>query len=305
MKKTKLKLIVMVLVISIAIMSLGACSFGNSYDNAERYQTGNFTYESSQVNQIEINWTSGKVLIVQTDNATLNVSETATSLNDDQKMRWLIENNKLSIQFCKSKYKGTIDANNKHLTIEIPKSIDLDIDITSSDLSTGDLELSDFELETTSGNVEMGNITSSRDINVESVSGTIKLGNLTASDSVDIDSTSGDIKVGDIVAKSLDIEVTSAKVETGTINSQNTEIDTVSGQCNLNIEKSGATEIKSTSGDITITLVGEDGISLTHKSTSGEMITDLTYTVSNGKKVFKTGTSSVEFKSVSGNLTIN
>ena len=61
---------------------------GHTYADANKYSVGSFSYRSSDVERICLEYISGDVTVVQSTNRTLNVSETEKGLSDDQKMHW-------------------------------------------------------------------------------------------------------------------------------------------------------------------------------------------------------------------------
>ena len=75
---------------------------GYSYPNASKYKVGNFTLEE-EIDQLEINWIAGSVRVEVTEGTQVYAEETKVS-DDDRKMRYLVENGKLTIQYQKSKF---------------------------------------------------------------------------------------------------------------------------------------------------------------------------------------------------------
>ncbi len=95
MKKT-----LFVLVLTALCLTLCACGFtaGGAYPNADKYAVGNFTYDAASVEAVDISWISGCVELVESDGATLNVSEKQDGLTDDQLMRWWLDGTPRRIQ---------------------------------------------------------------------------------------------------------------------------------------------------------------------------------------------------------------
>ena len=65
---------------------------GETYPNAEKYQTGAFTYKAADIKAVEIYWRSRKVEITESDNIEFYVKEslslyTSPSPRDRQKTR--------------------------------------------------------------------------------------------------------------------------------------------------------------------------------------------------------------------------
>ena len=137
----------LILVLGILGISFGknfrGCNFGMgySYPNSSKYKVGNFTLEE-EINQLEINWMAGSVTVEVTEENQVYAKETEVSY-DDQKMRYLVENGKLTIQYQKAKFFSFGSwSKSKDLTVYIPRNMaknmnQIDIETRSEERRVG------------------------------------------------------------------------------------------------------------------------------------------------------------------------
>ena len=83
---------------------------GETYPNAEKYQTGAFTYNTADVKAVEVYWRSGEVEITESDSSELHVKESGGELSEDVAMHYLLDDGVLRIRFCKSGAKIQVNA---------------------------------------------------------------------------------------------------------------------------------------------------------------------------------------------------
>lgn len=223
-----------------------------SYLNESKYSVGNFEYQSSEIDKIEINWIFGDITIVESDNEVLSVSEKESALNTNQQLRYLIEGSTLKIQFWKSKYKGKLSNHKKDLTIEIPKGIKLEIKQVSGNIESVILNLESLDIDIVSGNTRIDTLTAN-DINIDSVSGNINIKSIKSND-IDVDIVSGNVNLGFASAKEVDI-------------------DSVSGDIVLSLNGMGATiDYNSVSGHYrNDKMIGDGGCKIAVNTTSGDL----------------------------------
>ena len=158
--KKRIILVFSVLVIFVA--TLCSCDSINMFSNeykvsqyvdAEKYQTGNFSYLASEVERIDIDWGPRDITIIQSDSDQLKVEETGNIEEDDEKLHYLIENKVLKIQFWKSLKKAVIKKNTKDIVVEIPYNVYLKISSISGDLKADKLVVDFLEYHSTSGDI--------------------------------------------------------------------------------------------------------------------------------------------------------
>ncbi len=285
-----MKKIFAVLIAVVLMLSFSSCGYNNhnkyktnykNYSDKEKYTAGNFEYEASKISEIDLNWVSGSITLVESDSDTLSVYENGTELNEHQKLHWKIENNVLTIHFCESGYVGDFIGENKKLTVELPKNIDVCVSSVSAGVFAETLEQKVVDIDMVSGDVVINKVICP-DISIVGVSGEVELNNVT-SDEVEINVVSGDVKALLASCDRLDIESVSGKIEVTSSNARKMTFNTVSGKVLLTLNNLGATvSTKTTSGDINV-----DGAKVSGKN-----------------YVFGDGAAIVTIKTVSGNMTV-
>lgn len=284
MKKV-FSLIIALALIFAALFSLSSCFYVNSsepnyvnyrkYDNAEKYMAGGFSYSSSGIEKVEIDWVAGEVNATATESDILSVYENGTSLAESEQLHYYSDGKTLIIKYCKSLFRGVIDPEQKSLNIEIPHGVELEITSVSADVFSGKLDMKDIRISNVSGDTTI-TAACADDIDISSVSGDIFVSHAKATDNLEFESVSGDIR--------------NNRAEAGTI-----KAGSVSGDVELGIFDAAAVDIDTTSGDIVLTLIGDIGIDLDFSTTSGKHSAESDY---------KTGTKrcTVKVKTVSGDL---
>ena len=239
------------LVLTALCLTLCACGFtaGGTYPNADKYTVGNFTYDAASVEAVDISWISGRVELIESDGGTLNVTEKQGGLTDDQLMRWWLDGTTLRIQYWKSGYTGTLNSNQKRLTMEIPRDIALTVHVTSGEIIGGNHQLKEANLSATSGEIELGAVNADN-ITVEMTSGGLKAGPLRAAKRIAVKCTSGEIKIDNAMADTVTLQSTSGKIEAGPIDAQEFTAECTSGDIKLEAVKADSAKVKTTSGDI-------------------------------------------------------
>lgn len=291
--KTCNKLFIMLLALSLTAVLLSGCEFhatfgignyvtGESYPNAEAYQTGAFTYEADTVKSVEIYWRSGEVEIVESDSAELSVRESGGELPEDTAMHYLLEDGTLRIRFCESGAKIQVNPNDKHLTIEVPKGINLSIYTTSAPVKADTLEQNSILISAYSGSTELGTV---------------------EAESLVLSSSSGAIHADSIFAQTLECNTISGSVHIGTLAADAIEVDTTSGSVDLGLSAASQVAIRTTSGKTTLRLP-EGGAEIAYTASSGKLHTEMTFERKGDLYVFGNGESKITVDSSSGNLDI-
>ena len=85
-----------------AMMCFTGCSGFNVYSNADKYDYGNRDV-SEQIDELDINWSSGEVSVVRHDLSTISIVETSTDkLDPDEQVHTWVDGKTLRIHFAKS-----------------------------------------------------------------------------------------------------------------------------------------------------------------------------------------------------------
>lgn len=261
---------------------------GGTYANADAYSVGNASI-SETVNELSVNWISGSVRIEAYDGSTVEISESPVS-DDDDRLRYLTENGKLTIQYRKSGFTiGIFKSGKKDLTIRIPQQAaenlkNVNIDVVSAKISATGLAITGHcKISTVSGAVNVEQL-GAQELECDTVSGS-----LTANDiklyELDVDTVSGDCEITGAV-KQADFNSTSGQFRlNSTVMPEKVETDTVSGDVILKIP--------------------EGGFTAEHDSISGDFDCDLPLSSKGGKHIYGDGSAEFSFDSTSGDIKIS
>lgn len=170
-----------VAVCTVVLSLFGGCGYINgaywtdvSYDNEGAYTIGGGEIEES-VSEIEIDWKSTQVDVEYHQGSAIAVQETAyMELEEGLKLRYLVDNGKLTVQFA-TNGRHDIKGLNKKLTVSIPDGVNLTkltINGVDSEINSH-VEVTQLYVNTVAGNVTASNVTGGASIN--SVSGNIDL----------------------------------------------------------------------------------------------------------------------------------
>lgn len=291
--KTCNKLIAMFLVLSLSAVLLSGCGFhasfgignyvtGESYPNSEDYQTGAFTYEAETVKYIEIYWRSGEVEIIESESAELSARESGGELPEEIAMHYLLEDGALKIRFCESGALINVHPNDKRLTIEVPKGIDISIHVTSAAVKADILEQNSILISAHSGNTEIGTA---------------------EAENIDLSSSSGSIRADSISAQTLKCNTSSGSVRIDDLEAETADMDTSSGDVELVLAAASQMDIHTSSGKTSLQLP-EGGAEISYTASSGKLYTDEHYERKGNLYVFGSGESRITVSSSSGNLEI-
>ena len=160
-----------------AMMCFTGCSGFNVYSNADKYDYGNRDV-SEQIDELDINWSSGEVSVVRHDLSTISIVETCTDkLDPDEQVHTWVDGKTLRIHFAKSGEMFFFGSPKKKLEIRVPKDMtfkDVKLDGSScdsrfeavkadhiyADVSSGDVNIIDctaktFDVDTSSGDTKI------------------------------------------------------------------------------------------------------------------------------------------------------
>ncbi len=263
-------------------LGIGDYITGEEYPNAENYQTGAFTYNADVIKAVEVYWRSGEVEITEPDASEFHVRESGGELSEDIAMHYLIDDGVLRIRFCASGAKIQVNATDKHLSLEVPKGIELSVHTTSALVKVDTLEQNDILIAAHSGSTKLGTVTA---------------------ESVDLSSSSGSVDLGIVSAKKLECSTSSGFVTMGDVNSETVEITTSSGSVELALTEVPTAAIHTSSGKVNLALA-KGGAEVLYTSNSGKLFTDRTYERKGDLYVFGSGESKLTVETSSGNLEI-
>ena len=291
---TAAAVLTLILVLGISGVSFGkgfrGCSgfnIGYSYPNADKYKVGNFTLEE-EIDQLEVNWISGNVTVEVTEGNKVYAEETEVS-DEDRKMRYLVENGKLTIQYQKSKLFSFGDwSKSKDLTVYIPKNMADNMRLVDIETVSADVDISGFN---------------SKSMSFETVSGEINMKDLDTK-TLDIEGVSGDVRGNGVWANELNVEVVSGKLDLEGV-FEKADLEAVSGD--LKIASDGIMEkvnADTVSGDIIVYIPEKNSFTAELDSVSGDLNTEFTVSGKKDKIVYGNGDAEFDFETVSGDVWI-
>lgn len=247
---------------------------GYNYDNSSKYLVADGVVSAKNIENIDIDWISGKIKVVEHDGDTIEFYEEGSSnLDEDDKMRYLVEDGNLKIKFKNSRKFmafSLFKSLNKTLILKVPSSIND--------------ELNSFVIDTVSSPVEIENLTSNN-VSIEVVSGKVDLKNI-KSEVLNVETVSGSADISGNI-DFIDFEAVSGKVIMDLENCpKEIKAETVSGSINIYIPEN-------------------DGFTANYDSVSGRLKCDFEVKMSKKEAIYKNGKSNFEFETVSGGININ
>ncbi|MBQ1821380.1 MAG: DUF4097 family beta strand repeat protein [Clostridia bacterium] len=268
-----MKRIVAVLLAGCMFLFAGCtCSGIIRYADADKYTPGGFTYEAEKITAVDVDWSAGGITL-KNGSGTLSVSESGgDSLKEEDRLYWWIDGTTLRIRFCKSGHLSTVKASDKHLTLELPDFVDLDVDIASGKIEAeGMLNLGELNVDTASGGMELQNLFA-KQASIDSASGGLHITNASVTGAFEVDSASGALTVEQISADSVKIDSASGGIVLGIGTVNSVKIDSASGGITIRLqsaERGAQVRIESVSGSVNVKLPNEkDGN--TYRIGSGE-----------------------------------
>ncbi len=188
-----------------------------AYDMADRYSVGDAEIEDT-IKKIEINWVSGNIHVIGEKRDTIAISETANkTLKDELRMRYLVSDQTLTIQFCIS---GKINVNaedfdlNKDLTIYVPEDLELSmlqIGTVSADVEVKGVECEKLLVAGISADTDIRDTIIEESLRIETVSGSLNYccKNKQIPETINMDSVSGNATIKLFKDASVDVKFNS------------------------------------------------------------------------------------------------
>ena len=308
MKNTNLlKLATVICVVALLACALGilfkTVHFGIRYANAEQYTAGGAELTGA-VKNLDIHWTSGAVNVAYHDGDTVLISETAKkAISGDAELRWWLDGDTLRVQYAKSGY-FSFHSPDKVLTVTLPEGLALgnvDIDLTSGDVSVPDLRADAVAIGVTSGDVALKQSGESESVVLSGTSGHIDA-DVEKAGKLSVSVTSGAIRTTFTEADEVDLSITSGDITMTGGSARKARIDTTSGKIGVRLAAFDALKIDATSGDITAALPSTPGYRAEIDTTSGRF--DYAVALSRDGDAYTCGDGSgrVEIHSTSGDV---
>lgn len=240
--KTSVQITIIIIIIFAMLLLLSSCFFVKKgmpssinygeYDDADKYNSGKFSYSPSGIKRVEIDWIAGELSAVVTESDTLSVSENGDSLDENAQLHYYSDGKTLFIKYCASRYKGAIDPEQKKLSIELPRGIELEIVSVSADVYSDELDMKEISISSVSGNTALTSATA-ENIRISTVSGDVHISDARALDELCFESVSGNIKNSLAKARSIESDSVSGDIELVILDAEDIDIDTTSGNVTL------------------------------------------------------------------------
>jgi len=270
--------------------------FSYKFNDASKYSIANEKVSVDDIRKLDIDWVAGNVRIEEYSGDKIEFyEENSSSLKEDDKMRYMIDNGTLKIRFRKSYIGfGIIKSLSKKLVIRIPVSMEdglaeLKLDNVSSSVEIEALIANVVLIDSVSGGVSIKNLISKK-LDIETVSGTVNVS--AEAEFVDAEAVSGD----------LNISISSKSIE-------KVDIESVSGDVSLDLGNSPKIlDVETISGEVNIILPENDGFVARYDSVSGKFRCDFEVSIAKKEAVYKDGKinkSKLDIETVSGDITIN
>lgn len=288
-------------VIMIVGMAFGSLKTGNwnvslggyHYGEEGSYSVGETALETDAVHSIDIDWLSGNIRIVATEENRITVNESETASSDDA-LRWRLHDGELQIKYCKPRRFGKITFA-KDLEICVPSSMlteDIDrtlygieVENVSSQIHVEGLAVRSLDIESVSGNIDL----------LKSEIGTLEIGNVSGTvqieksmiERAELSTVSGNVSLNGTV-RSLELKGVSARLDVYTL------------QCPAELS------CESVSGYVKLVIPEQSGFRVQMDSVSGKLsATDFgILSRGNGTYVCGDGSADFEIETVSGMVEI-
>ncbi len=92
-----------------------------TYENAESYQTGDFSGNADEVQTLAVYWRSGEIKITESEGDSIEIRESGKKSDRGCKMHYYLKDGQLEVRFCASGATIQVKPKEKHLQIEVPK----------------------------------------------------------------------------------------------------------------------------------------------------------------------------------------
>ncbi len=276
--KNMMKFCLVLAIFAFVFTGCNTFSLGSSlyyYENAAAYTEGAASV-NDEIDEIEINWSSGKVNVRYYDGTGIKISESyKEELDEETSLYYRVIGKTLKIQYAKSGYHSAWEFD-KELTVLIPqneeKEYALSLNVVSADVKIEDLRVSEFSLDSVSGKTNASFSNAVEALSLETVSGAVAIC-VPAVGECEIES----------VSAGVELVITKADVE---------------GQA---IERLDA---ESVSGNIMLELPEDTSFTLAFDSISGDIESDFSFKKRGNRYTVGDGTADFDVQTVSGDIGI-
>lgn len=259
-----------------------------SYADSEQYTAGAAEL-SETVEQIDIHWPVGSVTVKPHGENTVSFSEeSASELTEDARLHYWLDGTTLHIQFCQAG-KWRLDEMEKELAVLVPDDLTLaevEVNTLSAQICLDGIQADRLTADTTSGDMRFTGCAVTELVSTGTVSGRLEAELAQPLEEFSGDSTSGTFQISAPAVR-------------------NFSSGSVSGTVSLSVEEAPeALDIQTTSGNVDLVLPEDAAFTLDYDTTSGELSSDLHYTMEGGQYIFGDGTGEYVISAISGDVRI-
>ena len=279
----------------------------NSYADSGLYTSGEREI-SDEIDTLDIQWTSGKVVISQYDGDTVSFKEScAVSLSEKKQVHSMVDRNGLHIRFTKSGERLKGKEKEKKLEVMIPKDMKLnevELNGASCDYLLDGITSSHIATTSASGECSL-NDCSADTVALTGISGSITVNLNNKAESIETNTTSGDIRINADTVKDVTVNTASGDVGMTLRSADSVSVHTVSGELDVAMEKEAdEMRLESTSGEVTLSVPEKSDFTAALHSVSGELDSELSLTKDGSKYICGSGKNSVIISTTSGDIKI-
>ncbi|MBR3016786.1 MAG: DUF4097 family beta strand repeat protein [Clostridia bacterium] len=277
MKKVLRIIIILVSILVVGFLSLVAIYFiqkkplyYTSYENANAYSVGSFSYDAQTIDEVNVTWISGTVQFKQASGNVLNVKEEDGNLAEKQRMRWQLDGRTLRIQYWASNY-GTDKDLNKTLTVEIPDGINLHVEVKKGAIMMGSHHLKHLNAQITStGDVEAEALVIEQECILNDTAGNLHIRSVTAQEAR-VSSKLGETRIDNLdIQGQLEMTSVWGTLKLGTVKAEEVKIEKYE-DVQMGLDSCKAVDIKMTKGNINLTLKRDLGATVDFSTGSGKL----------------------------------
>ncbi len=281
--KRALSLLLAVVLLAVSVTVLIGCRYsfvtGDAYDD-DGYNVGSKTY-AEQITAVEVVWKCGQ-LVVENGEQTA-VSESAEELQEEQRVRSVVKDGVLCVQFWKSAYASSVNPSDKSVTVVVPSGVSVKITSTSGEIRCEDVVADSVVVDKMSGSFCASSV---------------------VANTVDLGSTSGAIKTNAIMCNSLKVRTTSGSVSLGDVAAKQVQVNSTSGSVSFNITSAcEQVNVDSTSGSVRLRLQDiARGVTASLITTSGSKVVSVEHAQNGNEYVVGSGACALRVKCTSGSV---
>lgn len=230
-----------------------------SFNSENMSETSSYTFPIDDIDSISVDWSSGKIEIIPSEDKEIKVIEYADrELEQDKKMLCKVNGSTLVVDYDSRNGFFSIfnfDLFSKYVKIHVPKALlnemkNIDIDSASADVYANDFSAEKLKASTASGNITLGSA-SAQILEFDTASGDISINDFTCKDRISANSASGNITISKFSVQNSTLETVSGEINLNDFNcEEKISVNSTSGGIKLLNTSANTFDAGSVSGDI-------------------------------------------------------